>query len=462
MLANLRCLSGLLLTFTLHAAAAEPGHWPQWRGPHFDGTSESGANPPVSWSETKNIKWKAKIPGNGASTPIIWGNRIFIQTAIPTGKKTAEPAPAEAAPTPPPPPPAGGEGRRGGRRGGGGGGNRGMKPTEEYQFALICYDRATGRPLWQKTVNEELPHEGHHKDHGFSSHSPVTDGTHVYAWFGSRGLHCLDMEGNIKWSKDLGKMQTRNAFGEGTSPALSGNTIVVNWDHEGDDFVVAFNKKDGSEIWRQPREEKTTWATPLVVEVDGKKQVIVSATNRIRSYDLANGKEIWSCGGMTTNVIPTPVANKDTVYALSGFQGAALLAIRMPGASGDLSGTGAIVWEHAKRTPYVPSPLLVKNRLYFHSGNEGVLSCFEATTGKPFIEAERIPGMSGIYASPVAAADNVYLTGREGTVVVIKQSDKLEVVSTNKLDDAFDASPAVAGNEIYLRGHQNLYCIAEK
>ncbi len=338
---------------------------------------------------------------------------------------------------------------------------RGEKPTEVYQFALLCLDRATGATLWQKVVREELPHEGHHKDHGYSSHSPITDGKNVYAWFGSRGLHCLDMEGNLKWSKDLGKMQTRNGFGEGNSPALSGDTLVINWDHEGPDFVAAFNKTDGKELWRQPRDEKTTWTTPLIVEYEGKKEVIVSATERIRGYDLTSGKEIWSCGGMTANVIPTPVTANDTLYAISGFQGAALLAIQL-GGTGDLSDSPAITWQHSKRTPYVPSPLLVNDRLYFHSGNEAYLSCLDAKTGKAYIEAERIPGMTGIYASPVSAAGRIYFTGRDGTVVVAKQSDKMEILATNKLDEAFEASPAIVGKELFLRGHSALYCIEEK
>ncbi|HWB03345.1 MAG TPA: PQQ-binding-like beta-propeller repeat protein [Verrucomicrobiales bacterium] len=458
---SLTVLSGLLSSLALACGllAAESANWPQWRGPDCTGTAPN-ANPPVEFSETSNVKWKIKLPGSGASTPIIWENKIFIQTAIATGKKPAGSAASEAKPAEPPPaPPEPGRGP-GDRRGGG---MRGAKPAEIQQFALLCFDRSNGKPLWQKTLREELPHEGHHPDHGFSSHSPVTDGTHVYAWFGSRGLHCLDMDGNVKWSKDLGKMQTRNGFGEGSSPALSGDTIVVNWDHEGEDFVAAFNKKTGDEIWRQPRDENTTWTTPLIVEHGGKKQVVVSASTRIRSYDLASGKEIWSCAGMTANVIPTPLVSGDTVYVTSGFMGAALLAIKL-GSAGDLTGTPAITWQHAKRTPYVPSPLLANGRLYFYSGNKAELSCFDAKTGKPFIEAERVPGIGsiGVYSSPAAAADRVYLTGRDGAVVVVKQSDKLEVLATNKLDEAFEASPAIVGKELYLRGHSALYCIAEK
>lgn len=444
------CVAALALSL-LPALAENAGNWPQWRGPAFNGTAPD-AKPPTTWSEGQHVKWKAALPGSGASTPIIWGDRIFIQTAIASGKKEA--APVEEKPEPAPPP---GPGRRGG---GGRGGMRGEKPTEVHKFDILCLDRNTGKVLWQKTAREELPHEGHHRDHGFSSHSPVTDGKQVYAWFGSRGLHCYDMEGGLKWSKDLGKMQTRNAFGEGTSPAVSGETIVINWDHEGEDFIAAFNTADGTERWRQKREEETTWTTPLIVEHEGKKQVVVCATTRIRSYDLESGKEIWSCGGMTGNVIPTPVAQDGVLYAISGFRGAALLAIKL-GRTGDLTDSDAILWKHDKRTPYVPSPLLLDGRLYFHSGNDAYLSIFAAKDGKPLLEAERIAGMTGIYSSPVAAAGHVYFTGRDGSVVVARAGDKLDIVATNKLDEAFEASPAIVGRQIFLRGHHTLYCLEE-
>lgn len=427
-------------------------NWSQWRGPLGTGAAPN-ATPPTSWSETKNIKWKIKIPGSGTSTPIIWNNMVFIHTAVPAAKASAQSQTSRIRTV--------GHPQGFGRQGGGFGRQRGVAPTEKYQFTLMCLDRASGKTLWKKVAREEVPHEGHHPDHGFASHSPVTDGKHVYAYFGSRGLHCYDMKGNFKWSKDFGKMQTRNGFGEGSSPALHGDTIVIQWDHEGEDFIVALNKLTGKEKWRQPRSEATSWAVPLIYKHGGQTQVITSGTERIRSYDLATGKQIWECGGMTGNTIPTPVAQGDVVYLMSGFRGNALLAIRL-GKTGDLTGSNAIVWSHNRSTPYVPSPLLYNNRLYFFANNTGILSCFDATSGKPILNAERIPGLTGVYASPVGAAGKVYLVGRNGETIVLKQTDKLEILSTNKLDDGFDASPAVVGKEIYLRGRQHLYCIAEK
>jgi outer membrane protein assembly factor BamB len=326
----------------------------------------------------------------------------------------------------------------------------------------MCLDRKTGKTLWQKVAREAVPHEGHHKDHGYSSHSPVTDGEHVFAYFGSRGLYCFDLDGNPKWQKDLGRQRTRNGFGEGSSPALFGDTIVVNWDHEGDDdFCVAFDKTTGAERWRVPRAEATNWSTPLIVEHAGRAQVIVSATQRIRSYDLATGKQIWECGGMTGNTIPCPVADDGTVYVTSGFRGAALLAIRL-GRTGDLTGTDAVAWSQGKGTPYVPSPLLYEGRLYLFAGNNSILSSFDAKTGKPLIDSQRVDDLEGVYASPVGAAGHVYLVGRNGVTTVIKSSDKLEEVATNRLDDRIDASPAAVGDELFLRGHQYLYCIGAK
>lgn len=455
-------LTGLFAFTALACAAPSEQNWPGWRGPLLNGVSPNG-DPPIEWSETKNVKWKVKVPGRGTSTPIIWENQIFLQSAVPTGKKVEPPAPKPETGGP-----AAGllqaEGERQRRRpggGGGGGGMRSQKPTEVMRFDVISLDRKTGSILWQKTMREELPHEGHHGDHGFASFSPVTDGQHLISYFGSRGLHCMDLKGNIKWQKDLGKMQTKNSFGEGSSPALYQNTVVVLWDHEGADFIAAFDKNSGKELWREPRDEETTWSTPLVVNVGGKPQVVVSATRKIRSYDLATGKQIWECAGMTANAIPTPVTADGVLYATSGFRGSALLAIKL-GATGDLTDSQSILWKHNKSTPYVPSPLLYGDKLYFFAGNNAMLSCFEATTGKPLIDAVRIEDLQGVYASPVGAKDRVYLIGRNGAAKVIKHANTLEILASNRLDDRIDASPAIVGKEMFLRGHEHLYCLAEK
>ena len=472
-----------LLALALPAGGAD-NNWPQWRGPLGTGAAPD-AEPPTKWSETENVKWKVKLPGGGRSSPIVWENYVFVQTAIPTGKKPeAAAAPGDAdfgaevrlvqqerrGPGGPGGP-GGGPGGRGERgRGPGGPGGRGgfgrggPPPTEAFQFAVVCLDRATGKTLWQSVAKEEVPHEGlGHRDSTYAAYSPVTDGTHVWASFGSRGLHCFDMQGKLKWSKDLGRMQTKNSFGEGSSPALHGNAVVVNWDHEGPDFIVALDKNSGKELWRQPRDEDTSWATPLVVEHEGKAQVVTAASKKVRSYDLATGKLLWEVGPLTGNVIPTPVAADGMVFATSGFRGAAMYAIKLAAASGDLKGTDAIAWSHDKGTPYVPSPLLYDGRLYFFSGNNNVLSCFDAKTGKPLIDSQRVDDLQGnVYASPVGAGGKVYLVARGGATVVLKGSEKLEVLATNSLDEQFDASPAVAGKELFLRGQQHLYCIAEK
>ncbi len=431
------------------AYAADPAnqYWPQWRGPACNGVAPLG-DPPTSWGDGTNIQWKTRIPGKGSSTPIIWEQDIYIQAAVEKAMGNGTP------PTPAPGDPAAPE--RGSR---GGGMARAEKPSKPYQFQLICLDRSSGGIKWQKTLREEVPQEGHHPDHGYASHSPVTDGRSVYAYFGSRGLHCVDRNGEVKWQKDLGKMSTRNSFGEGSSPALFRDRIFVNWDHQGDDFIAAFDKVTGKEIWRQPREEDTSWSTPLVVEHSGKTQVVVAATKKVRSYDFETGKLLWECGGLTANVIPTPVAKDGFVYPISGFRGSALFAVRL-GKEGDLTGTDAIAWSYNKNTPYVPSPLLLEEHLYFFAGNNANLTCLDARDGKVLMDSLKIEGMSGVYASPVAAAGRVYLASRNGTTVVVKQGDKLEILATNRLEDRFDASPAIVGKQLFLRGQEYLYCIA--
>jgi outer membrane protein assembly factor BamB len=439
-----------------HSGFAAELHWPQWRGPFATGAAPA-ADPPTNWSETQNVRWKVKIPGKGTATPIVWENKVFVQTAIPTGKKVdAVEEPVEL----PSPAPQDESQDRGGRdRGRGRFGS--APPTDAYQFALLCLDRATGNTLWQATAREEVPHEGHHPDHGFASHSPITDGEHVYAYFGSRGVYCYDLSGNLQWGKDLGRMQTKLSFGEGGSPAIAGNVLVIKWDHEGEDFIVALDKRTGDELWRQSRDEDTSWSSPLIVQHNGGVEVVTAATGRVRSYSLDSGEQVWESEGLTTNAIPSPVAGDGIVYVTSGFRGSKLFAIRL-GSRGDVTGTDAILWKKDRSTPYVPSPLLYDGRLYYFSSNNGIVYCYRADTGEPIFENERLEGPEGVYASPVGAGGKVYLVGRNGTSVVIKAGDTFEVLATNVLEDRIDASPAVAGRELFLRGHEHLYCLAEQ
>lgn len=426
-------------------------NWHHWRGPLANGVAPH-ADPPVTWDETTHIKWKVAIPGSGNSTPIVWEDRIYLTTAVDT-QRPADAAAASASE------PAAREGDAPPRRGGGMFGVR--QPTTVYQFLVLCLDRQSGRVVWQQVVTETLPHEGHHPDHGFASSSPTTDGKFLYVSFGSRGIYCLDLDGNVLWRRDLGQMRTRNSFGEGTSPVVHGDALIVNWDHEGDSFIVCLDAATGEDRWRVARDELTTWNTPLIVEHEGVTQVVVNATNRTRSYDLATGAILWECGGQASNPIASPVTDGGIVYCMTGHRGFALKAIPLA-ARGDITDTNAVVWQRDRGTPYVPSPLVHDGLLYFTRSNNGILTCVRAATGEEVFADQRLDGIPNIYASIAYAAGKLYLTGRQGTTVVLKFGPTVDVLATNKLDEGIDASPVLVGAELFLRGRQHLYCIAEE
>jgi outer membrane protein assembly factor BamB len=428
--------TSLLLGAELSAEIA--ANWHQFRGPLASGVAPLG-NPPVEWSETKNVKWKVEVPGVGSSTPIVWGDRIFLLTAIETDRTTPDvPPPAEQ-----PKRPFGI-----------------VYPNQVHQFVVLCLNRTDGQVRWQKVATEVVPHEGHHPDNDFASATPVTDGQRLYVSFGSRGLYCYDLAGELKWQRDFGQLQTRLSFGEGSSPALHDGILVTTWDHDGPSFIVAVDAATGEPRWRQARDEQSAWATPLIVEHNGQAQVVTNASNRVRSYDLKTGKLLWECGGQVGNVTPSPVTNKDLVYCMSGYRGNALYALPLD-QQGDLTDSDKIAWKKDRGTPYIPSPLLYDDRLYFTQSNDGILTCLHARTGDTLIDRTRLPGISRVYSSPVGAAGRVYVTSRDGTTLVIKHADTFEVLATNRLDDPIDASPAIAGKELFLRSKRWLYCLAE-
>ena len=435
---------GLILVLsTLTEARAESfHHWPQWRGPLGTGVAPH-ANPPVEWSERENIRWKIALPGKGHSTPIVWGDRIFVTTAVAFGdalkpKYSGAPSAHDELPI-----------------------------THRYKFIVMAISYRDGKVLWEQTVREDLPHLGGHYTASLASNSPVTDGEHLFAYFGSYGLYCLDLDGELLWETDLGTMHTLHGHGEGSSPALYGDTLIINWDHEGQSYLVAFDKRTGKECWKVSRDGVSSWTTPIIVAHrstgGGKPQVIISGSKRVQGYDLATGGVIWECGGLSVeNVVTSPVAGAGMVYAGSSYDKQTMLAIRLDGAKGDITGTKQVVWSRTRGAPYVPSPLLYGDSLYFIRHLQGILTRVDARTGDDQPGPFRLNGIGYVFSSPVGAHGRVYITDRDGTTLVISHDDIPKPLALNRLDDSFSASPAVVGNELFLRGEQYLYCIAEE
>jgi outer membrane protein assembly factor BamB len=431
-------LALMTILFTV-ALAPSADNWPSWRGPTADGIASADARPPLNWDTEKNIKWKAPLTGRGSATSIVWGDQVFIVTASNTGRD----AKPEELPHRDPKLEV-----------------RTTAPKQFYKFEVISFDRTTGKEKWRQTAAEAVPHEGHHQTHSYAAGSPATDGKRLYVSFGSFGVYAYDLDGKLLWKRDLGRLTTRLGWGEAVTPVVHGGLLFLNWDQEQDSKLIALNAANGETKWETPRNERTTWNTPCVVEHNGVTQVIVNGTNRIRSYNAADGKLIWECGGMTVNPIPSVLVADGYAYALSGYNGAGAVAIPLD-SKGDVTDSKTLRWRYGKGTPYVPSAVLHDGRLYFTSKNTNVLTILDAKTGQPKLADERLPGVIDFYASPVVADGRIYLVGRTGTTLVLKAGDKAEVLATNKLNDPIDASPVVCGKQIFLRGERYLYCIEE-
>ena len=427
--------SAALLSSVLLAANPEAERfWPQWRGPYANGVSRT-ADPPVEWSETKNIRWKIEIPGRGSSSPVVWGDLLFVTTAIPVGVTGA------AAHQPRGP----------------------IQPRDVHQFKILAIDRRTGRVVWERTPRQEQPRAPSQKDGTWASSSAITDGRRVFAFFDSSGLYAYDMQGTQLWEKRFGEKKIFAEVGEsGSTPVLYGDRLVVVWDHQGASFIVALNASTGQELWRAERQDVDSWGTPLVVEHAGRAQVVTTGDKRVRSYDLETGRLVWEHDGLDMNPIPSPVAEDGLVFVTAGFKSSRLHAIRLADAKGNLAGSRAIAWTLDRDTPYVPSPLLYDGVLYFLKSNAGILSAFDARSGRPHYQAQRLTGLPEVYSSPVGAQGRVYITSRDGATLVIRHGPRFEVLAANTLDDGFDASPALVDNELYLRGNRYLYCITAR
>ena len=433
---------GILLGLCCHSLAADPDQgsllfWPEWRGPLRTGVAPQ-ADPPVSWSEDENIQWKVRLEGLGHSSPVVCGNKVFVTTAVAYGPRL-DPV-REIAP----------------------GAHDNKEVTQRHRFHVICLDRHAGKILWNKVVADVLPQEGGHISGSQASASPVTDGQFVYAHFGSRGLHALDYRGNVIWSRDLGSMQSKHGHGEGSSPALQDGVLLVNWDHEGQSFVEAIHAKNGETLWKKERNEVTSWSSPLIVEHEGRQQVVIAGTGETRSYDLLTGDVIWTCVGLSANIVATPVASDGIVIVGSSYEIRSMLAIRLDGAEGDITHLDQVLWRTGRRTPYVPSMLLVEDSVYFLRHYQGILSRRNLRTGEESSGPWRLGGLRDIYSSPVAAAGRVYIIDLYGRTLVFEHADPPRQLAYNQLDDSFAATPALVEDQILLRGGKFLYSIRDQ
>ena len=417
--------------------AAQVDAWFQWRGPFNTGMAAGDA--PLRWSDAGGVTWKVSIPGRGHSTPVVAGNRLFLTTAVPTGRAAAATS-------------------RSGSCGGGGGADAGL----EHRLEVMAIDRASGRTLWQRTATVATPHEGYHRTYGsFASNSPITDGQRVYAFFGSRGLFVYSIDGELLWQKDFGlKLRMDGAFGEGTAPVLHEGRLLVLLDHLDGGFLAVLDAATGREILRVRRTERYNWAAPFVATHAGRRQIVINGETT-RGYDYDTGEVVWEAAGLGENSVPQMVQHGDLVYAMSGHTIKMLMAIRL-GRRGTLTGTDGLAWSTARGVSYTPSPLLHEGKLYIVS-DAGLVSCLDAATGRPFWGPERLPRPYNFKASPVGASDKLYLATEEGDVAVLRLGERFEVLTTNTLaDQSFIASPVVVAGSIYLRSRTHLFRIDGK
>lgn len=415
-----------LAIWTLPAAAAGPdakGEWRQWRGPTNNGVAEGDA--PLNFSDTEKVKWRVKIPGKGHSTPLISGGTMYLTTSVESGTATESGS------------------------------------LSKHDFLLLALDTKTGKEIWRRTAVSTSPHEGYHRRYGsFASNSPVTDGEVLIANFGSRGVYAYDLDGKLLWKKDLGKLYMRNAFGEGIAPVLHGDSLVIQNDHEGESYIVVLDKNSGKELWRAERDELSSWPQPIVVEYEGQKQLVTSAT-RVRSYDLESGDLIWEAGGLGGNAIPAVInVDNEMVIAMTGWRGANLLAIRLGGKGDITDDTDYIKWTNQRGNSYTASPVLHDGILYFLT-DRGMISAFDAVSGKVHYSQQRLPGTYSFKASPVAANGKLYLASEQGDVIVLRMGTSYEVLAVNNMgDEMFVSSPIIHDGNLYLRSQDDLFCIS--
>jgi len=425
----------------LSSAAPGQDNWPQFRGPTASAVS-TNSGLPDTWSAADRVAWKTQIPGRGWSSPIVWGGRIFITTAI---KEGGEHEPV--------------------KKGLYLGGDR-PAPSDVHRWMVYCLDLDTGKVVWEKEVHRGVPQHGYHLKNSPASETPVTDGERVYAYFGNVGMFCFDFEGKLLWSKRWESVPTRFGWGTAASPVLHGNRIYVLNDNDKQSFLVALDARTGEQVWRVERDEKSNWATPFVWENAKRTEIITPGTGRVRSYGL-DGQRLWELGGMSPITIPTPLAAHGLLYVTSGYVGdrrKPLFAIR-PGAAGDISleegrvSNEYVAWCQKEAGPYNPSPIVYGDYLYVLY-DMGLLACYNAKTGEEVYGKRRIEAKARAFtASPWAYGGKIFCLSEDGDTFVIRAGPAFELLGKNSLGELCMATPAIVRDGLIIRTESHVFRI---
>lgn len=436
---------GLSLLLAPLAMADNTANWPQFRGPDALGVSTSAALP-EKWSATENVAWKTDIPGRGWSSPVVWGNRVFLSTAITLGD-LEEP-----------------------KKGLYFGGERTDAPDSTTQWKVYCLDLETGAVLWERLAHEGVPVMPIHIKNSYASETPVTDGERVYILFGNLGLWCYDFEGNEVWKREIEPHKMRFGWGTATSPVLHEDRLYIVNDNDEDSYLLALDAHTGAEIWRQSRDEHSNWSSPFVWVNDQRTEIITPGSKLTRSYNL-DGEVLWSFSGLSVITIATPYAYQGLLYVSSGYvadKRRPLLAIR-PGASGDITlekdqnANDWIAWSDPLGAPYNPTTLAYDGRIYVLY-DAGFVACYDALTGEVKYARQRIPEGRNFTASPWAYNGKIFCLNEDGVTFVLPAGDTFSVLHSNPLaeDDMGMATPALAGDRLLIRTGARIYCIRKQ
>jgi outer membrane protein assembly factor BamB len=431
-------------------------NWPSFRGPGATGLAD-GQNPPISWDaeQSVNILWETDIPGLSHSSPVVWGDRVFITTAV-SGDKNPEFRRAFALEGP-----AAGES---------------SDDMSKQSWRIYCLDKSSGKVLWEKTAHEGVPKVKRHPKNSHASQTPATNGKYVVASFGPEGLYCYDFQGNLRWSQDLADWDFMGSgrgagsitfWGVSSSPIIYKNLAIIQCDSHKNSLIAAFDLETGQKIWSTPRQATSSWSTPTVYEGKTRAELITNGTDHIRAYDPMTGKELWRLKGTTNISTPTPFVAGDLIFCDSGFHSKGPIFVIRPGGEGDItppqgeSSAKYVAWSVQTGASENPTPIAYGDYLYVVSNN-GILTCYKAKTGE-IVYRERIGGRGGAFsASPVAADGRVYLTSEDGDIYVIKAGPAYELLATNPMGEVCMATPAISHGMLIIRTQHHLYAVGGK